>query len=120
MRLKKANCTVTTDSHFLDLNSAQPSVMSSHRLRRPAVAVPAVAVPAVPRAARHRQQAEREHARRVGRRVHGYHYGRPGQGDQDPAERWAADPGRRASQPVQGVGVAELVPGRDLHGKRVL
>ena len=53
MRLKKANCTVTTDSHLLDLNSAQPSVMSCHRLRRPAVAVPAVAVhaaavPAVP------------------------------------------------------------------------
>ena len=42
MRLKKANCTVTTDSHFLDLNSAQPSVMSCHRLRR------AVAFPALP------------------------------------------------------------------------
>ena len=68
----------------------------------------------------HRQQAEREHARGVGRRVHGHYHGRPGQGDQDPAEHGPADPGRRAGQPVQRVGVAELVLGRDLDGQRVL
>ena len=48
MRLKKANCTVTTHSHSLDLNSAQPAVMSCHRLPRPGVAVPVLAVPGVP------------------------------------------------------------------------
>ena len=42
IRLKKANCTVTTHSQVRDRNSAQPSAMSSSRLRRPWRAAPAV------------------------------------------------------------------------------
>ena len=48
IRLKKANCTVVAHSQVRDRNSAQPSAMSCHRVRRPGGVAPAVAVPAVP------------------------------------------------------------------------
>ena len=35
IRLKNANCTVVTHSQVRDRNSAQPSAMSRHRVRRP-------------------------------------------------------------------------------------
>ncbi len=34
IRLKNANCMVVTHSQVRDLNSAQPSAMSRHRVRR--------------------------------------------------------------------------------------
>ena len=47
IRLKKANCTVVAHSQVRDRNSAQPSAMSRHRVRRtagsPAPASPALA-----------------------------------------------------------------------------
>lgn len=35
IRLKNANCTVVAQSQVRDRNSAQPSAMSRHRVRRP-------------------------------------------------------------------------------------
>ena len=44
IRLKKANCTVVAHSQVRDRNSAQPSAMSCHRVRRAAwFAAPAAA-----------------------------------------------------------------------------
>jgi len=40
IRLKNANCTVTTHSQVRDRNSAQPCAMSCHRVRRSAGAPP--------------------------------------------------------------------------------
>jgi len=42
IRLKNANCTVTTNSQVRDRNSTQPSAMSASRLRRPGRPVRAV------------------------------------------------------------------------------
>jgi hypothetical protein len=48
IRLKNANCTVTAHSQVRDLNSAQPSAMSRHSIRRspwpPEVVAPSRAV----------------------------------------------------------------------------
>ena len=65
------------------------------------------------------EQAEGQHADGVRRGVRGHHHGRPGQGDQDSAQRGARDPGRRVGQPVQRVRVDELIPRRDLDRQRV-